>query len=410
MGTRTDFSGDLGFIGLPDILQIVGGNRGTGVLNISSPRAAAPGRIFFVEGAPVNADIGPLNGTDAAYALFGWTEGRFEFREGPVRVPRTIKKSRMQLTLDALRMLDEGLIPRERPEPGPEVFLSTGDPAGPAPAPVRRGPFVDYTYVVQEEMFPDGTTIVRQGAHGNWMWVILDGNVRIIRETPHGPVTLAVLGEGCFIGTLISLLHGENTRSATVTAVGDVQLGLLDTQRLSGEYASLSPEFRCLIMSVARRLGKITENTVGLVLQTPGEPVHPRDGRLIMPVGCPEEKIYVITEGRSYVLGKSGSTMLPLVTLHRKDVFGSLPFPDLGHEPGHAAVVGSADLEVEKLDPDPLKKEYETLSSTFRNLLDDLGNCVSQTTRMAYRFSSGTPAGDPESPEESVAQGPRRGR
>ncbi len=76
-----------------------------------------------------------------------------------------------------------------------------------------KGPLVDYTLVVDEESFFDGDEIVREGSHGNWIWVILEGTAQIVKQTPAGPFRLLKVGDGAFIGSLSSLLTGENVRS-----------------------------------------------------------------------------------------------------------------------------------------------------------------------------------------------------
>ncbi len=373
---------------LSDIFQVLGGNHVTGTLEVTTQYAPAPGRIFFVEGNPVNAFTGPLNGVDAIYPLFGWTEGQFNFCSGNVQVGHVIKNSRMQITLDALRMLDEGMIEKlGPPDPHtPSVVLCGLEHDKGRRFSVNKGPLIDYTYVLAEEHFRDGEIIVKEGSYGNWIWVILEGTVNITRQTSKGPVPLARLGQGCFIGTLLSLLHGDNTRSATVTALGEVQLGLLDTQRLAGEYASLSSDLRGLLFSLAGRLGKISDSTVNLFQESYNTDGLTKGKQVIIEKGSAKEEIYAITEGETYVIGKTSKGDLPLFSLQKKDVFGYVPFMDFGHEPRSAEVLASQDLKVDKLDPEKLRQEFNQLSGTFKNLVSDLGTCVSVTTRLACQL------------------------
>jgi CRP-like cAMP-binding protein len=388
MEIKSQFSGRLCFMSLSDIFQILGANHATGILEMSTQYSPAPGRIYFVEGNPVNASMGPSHGLDAIYALFGWTEGKFEFCEENVQVGRVIKKSRMQITLDALRMLDDGMVEKLGPSDskGSDITLCGLEQDKGRRLSVNKGPLIDYTYVVAEEKFHDGEIIVKEGNYGNWIWVILEGTVDVSRETSTGSVPIARLGRGCFIGTLMSLLFGDNTRTATVTAVGKVQLGLLDAQRLAGEYATLSSDFRNLLYSLTGRLGKITDSTVNLFQRS-----HSADGvskakQVIIEKGSSEEEIFTIKEGETYVIGKTPEGDLPLFTLQKNDVFGNLPFMDIGHEPRSAAVLASQDLKVDKLDPEKLRQEFDQLSGTFKNLIFDLGTCVSETTRLACQL------------------------
>ncbi len=384
MGDRRSFSGGLDFIGLSDLIQILGGNGGTGVLKLTSEYAPCPGYIYFVDGDPVHASWGEAGGADALYGLFGLTQGHFEFKYGPVQVGRTLRRNRMQLVLDGLRMVDEGKI--QRMGPPPEEDPTDGFGYGNVhDIPVVKGPVPDYMYIVQEEGFPDGTTIVREGAYGNWIWVILEGLVDITKETPQGPVHIARLGEGCFIGTLLSLLHGVNRRTATATAVGHVQLGLLDTVRLSGEYAAMSHGFKGVLLSLTGRLFKITDRTVGLLMRNPGMHSAVDPGSPLMNEDVLRQGVYAIRRGGTWVVSRIGRDFLPLCSLTEQDVFGKVPFLDIGHEPQSASVVAPSDLEVEKLDPGMLQGEYDRLSETFRSLVHNVGTCISETTRIACR-------------------------
>jgi hypothetical protein len=249
--------------------------------------------------------------------------------------------------------------------------------------PFIKGPSIDYTYVVGEEEFRDGETIVTEWEHGSWIWVILDGKVKIMKETPKGKRAVALLGQGCFIGTFTSLLLRECARSATATAVDNVYLGLLDTLRLSGEYSSLSYDFRRLLISLAGRLTKITDRALDAPLEKRSADNLPGDKELIMERGSSKKEIFTITEGESYVIGQTSKGDLPLLMLHKDDVFGYVPFVDMNHEPRCASVFGSKDLKLHRLDKDSLCKEYAQLSGVFRNLIDNVGNCISVTTRKA---------------------------
>jgi hypothetical protein len=245
--------------------------------------------------------------------------------------------------------------------------------------------FIDYMYLLSEERYKDGHTVVTEGSYGNWIWVILEGVVEISKETPRGPIRIARLGEGCFIGTLLSLMHGDNRRSATVTASGNVHLGVLDTQRLAGEYLSRSPEFRGLLKSMTSRLMRITDRAVDLSLENPNGVQSPgeqsEDRELIIEKGTSFEEALMIKEGNGYILGRSQQGAFPLLTLGQRDVFGYIPFIDLGHEPHFASVFASKNLKYDKLNTDQLLLDYEGLSPTFKGLISDVGNCIAETTR-----------------------------
>ena len=104
------FSGDLEYLNLGELIQLIGSNGSTGMLRIISKYVENPGLVYFREGNPINATAGAQNGLEALYALFGWTEGDFEFVRQTVDVKHVIKSSRMEIILEGLRLLDDGNI------------------------------------------------------------------------------------------------------------------------------------------------------------------------------------------------------------------------------------------------------------------------------------------------------------
>lgn len=390
MSGKVVLTGGLKFTSLADLFQIISGNNSTGTLRISSQYTPDTGIVYFLDGNPVNATDGNLRGLDAIYSLFGRTEGNFEFVEGKVPVEHVIKKSRMEIVLDALRMIDDGVIKKVEPPSTQEIFV--GKPGKPeqtkkgAP-PVIKGPAIDYLYILEEEEFYDGKTIVKEGTHGKWIWVLLDGTVKISKNTQRGPLTILHLGEGCYIGTFTSLLFHDYARSATVTAVGDVRLGLLDTQRLAGEFDTLSAEFRGILASLDRRLKKTTERVADLAMKQQG-PVVPQKGlEVVIQSGSKKQNAYLITEGKAYVIGKTQTGLVPLVELGKDDFFGSVPFMDMGQEPRSASVAAQKDLKIQRLNIGELQGAYNQLSMAFKGMIFNICTCVTYTTKLAYLFS-----------------------
>ncbi len=383
-------SGRLRFLSLGDLFQLLGGNNSTGVLNIRSTYAPNSGVIYFEKGNPVNASNGPIQGMEAIYSLFGWSEGSFEFLDQPVKVAHVIKKSRMEIVLDALRRLDDGEIEKLGPPSFDESsFIKAGaDKVGEIEGiKVIKGPFVNYSHILEEEDYADGESIVKQGGHGKWIWVVLEGVVNICKETPTGLLTVARIGEGCFVGTITALSIREYARSASATtAEGHVRLGLLDTEYLSREYSSLSPDFKMLLLSLDARLKQVTDLVVGLSVKSDLNKEFMKDKKVILKKGAPEKKAFKVDSGELCVIGESKKGPLPLLLLQKGDIFGSLPFLDLGHEPHSASVMASEDASLDEFDAMILQEEYERLSEVFRNLVFNISTYIFMTTRMAYHL------------------------
>ncbi len=376
-------AGSLEFLSLGEVLQLLGSIGSTGILRITSKYAWNPGLIYLLNGNPVNASVDSLSGIEAVYSLFGWTEGDFEFTLEQVETENVIKKSRMEIILDSLRMLDDGVIKKL----GPVSFDKISDSSGKsATISIIKGPLVDYMYVVDEEEFTDGQEIVMEGKHGNWIWVILEGVVEIIKKTAHGPVTILRIGDGAFIGSIASFLMGGSVRSATVVANGNVQLGVMDLKRLSIDFSCLSDEFKEIVLSLDKRLKQVTERAVGINIDYDRIDRLIKDNKPIVKQGEAEDKIYIILEGEAWIVRYTDNKHVMLANLCKGDVFGHVPFFDTGHEPFSASVYGSNDLEVRTVNPEDLRNEYNHLPSIFKNIVEDVATCISVTTRLACKY------------------------
>jgi CRP-like cAMP-binding protein len=384
MKTNVALAGSLMFLTLGDVLQLLGSNGVTGVLRINSQYAQEPGVIYLDTGNPINALVGKKTGLDALLALFGWIDGEFEFRNEAVTAKKEITQNRMEIILDGLRKLDDGEIEKL----GPEAATAPAESVDKSGAPVVKGPLVDYMDVIDEEEFESGKQIVVEKSHGNWIWVIMEGQVDIIKEAGSKKIKILTLAEGSFIGSVQSFKMEGNIRSATTQAVGKVHLGVLDTQRLATEFSALSQDFRRLFASIDRRLKQITDTTLDIhekknILET-----FMKDKKALMKQGQKNGKLYVIEEGEAFVVRKTDHGYVPLARLGEEDVFGHIPFLDLGHEPNGASVLAIQDgVKVKELNSDQLQNEYDGLSTTFRNIVINLSTCISATTSVACEFS-----------------------
>jgi hypothetical protein len=58
----------------------------------------------------------------------------------------------------------------------------------------------------------------------------------------------------------------------------------------------------------------------------------------------------------------------------------------MGHEPYSASVFTSEDFQSDKVNQENLRKEYDGLSSTLRNLIESVATTISVTTRVSCEF------------------------
>lgn len=122
-----------------------------------------------------------------------------------------------------------------------------------------------FSYITHEEDYEDKAVIIKEGSHGAWIYVILEGRVRVQKKRPpKGHVVLATLTEGDVFGEMVLWEHGEPARTASVVAYGPVKVGLLDTERLRKEYEAISPRLMVLIRLMMTRLKETTAKAVAL--------------------------------------------------------------------------------------------------------------------------------------------------
>jgi small-conductance mechanosensitive channel/CRP-like cAMP-binding protein len=118
-----------------------------------------------------------------------------------------------------------------------------------------------------EHLFSAGEPIVRQGAAGASMFVVLKGSVRVVLE-PSGQ-EVAVLPAGGFFGEM-SLLTGE-PRTATVRAVDDamvLEIAAADVRELAAANPAL---LDCISTAVASRRTGLDEATITAAMAVPAE-------------------------------------------------------------------------------------------------------------------------------------------
>jgi CRP-like cAMP-binding protein len=384
MAGNVAFAGNLSFLNLGELIQLLGTTGGTGTLSISSNYASQPGVIYIEKGNPIDAANGAKTGLDALFSLFGWIDGQFEFIPQDITCQKVITKSRMEIILDGLRLLDEGqveVLGRAAVESETEPRIAKS-----GSIPLIKGPLVDYSYVVDEEGFYDGDEIVQEGNHGNWIWVILEGVVEISKETPKGTLKVLRIGDGAFLGSITALLKGDNVRSATVTAVGNVQLGMLDTQLMTSEMANLSPDYKEFVRSLDERLKQTTNMAADIYGKDKKITKFLKGKKVLIKQGRDEKRLFRVSSGQAYVVRETDAGVVPIACLQKGDYFGHMPFLDLGHEPYSASVLGSPDLKLNSMDPQELEREHNKLSSTLKNLLVHLSVSISATTLIACDF------------------------
>jgi CRP-like cAMP-binding protein len=387
MNNSVSLSGSLDFLNLGELLNLLGSNGSSGVLRIQSSYKAEAGLVYLDKGNPINATNGALSGLDAIFSLFGWMDGNFEFVQEDPTCQKTITKSRMEIILDGLRLLDEGKIEKLGPTT-PDSPAQAEKTTVSGKVPLIKGPLVDYSYVVDEEGFYDGDQIVQEGNHGDWIWVILEGIAEISKRTANGSIEILRIGDGAFLGSVAALITGGRVRTATVTAVGNVQLGMLDSQLLANELANVSADFKNILNSVDSRLKQVVEMAVKIKENHHNPESSIKGKKQLIKQGQDEERLFTIKDGQAVIARQIENGYVPLAQLKKGDFFGRIPFMDMGHEPYSAAVFSSDNLKLAAVDKKKLESEHQGLSSTLKNIIEHLATAVSVSTRVTCDFQN----------------------
>jgi response regulator RpfG family c-di-GMP phosphodiesterase len=98
-------TGSLSEMSLPDIIQILGAGRKTGVVTLTNNGEKA--EIYLEEGRIINARIDDLKGEEAFYRILYWNEGTFRIDPNPETTERLINISNDSLMLEGFRRMDE---------------------------------------------------------------------------------------------------------------------------------------------------------------------------------------------------------------------------------------------------------------------------------------------------------------
>ena len=121
-------------------------------------------------------------------------------------------------------------------------------------------------YIVGEERFSDKDVIIKEDSIGDWVYIILEGRVKIKKKTAKGLLTVDTLSEGNFIGEMAMLKQSDNKRSASAVADGPVVLGVLDSVRLLQEWEAQPARIKKLISNLIQNLEETTKKAADMIV------------------------------------------------------------------------------------------------------------------------------------------------
>ncbi len=106
------------------------------------------------------------------------------------------------------------------------------------------------------ETFGDGQVIFAEGANGDWMYVVESGEVEISTKVNGRRIVIETLKPGDIFGEMAYI--DKAPRSATATAKGTTEVGIVDRQFFDRQYNNLSADFQQILKTVALRLRRTT--------------------------------------------------------------------------------------------------------------------------------------------------------
>ena len=115
--------------------------------------------------------------------------------------------------------------------------------------------------IASEQKFDDGEIIFEEGKSGDWVCVILEGSVEVSKTVRGGKFVLGKLGRGEIFGELALL--GAVKRTATVRAIGETTIGIVDREFLDKELNKMSSDLRNIVVSTAQRFKKVIDRIQG---------------------------------------------------------------------------------------------------------------------------------------------------
>src|SRR5262245_4075221 len=93
---------------------------------------------------------------------------------------------------------------------------------------------------IRREHFEPGEVVFREGDRGDWLYVVLDGQVEVVQSLPgRGETPLRQLGRGECFGEIA--LVSDRPRSATVRSLTSVNLLAVDREAFQALFSSLPP-------------------------------------------------------------------------------------------------------------------------------------------------------------------------
>ena len=120
---------------------------------------------------------------------------------------------------------------------------------------------IGFYNIASEQKYDDGEIVIEEGKSGDWVCVVLKGSVEVSKNVSGNKFILGKLGPGEVFGELALL--GAIRRTATVRAIGETTIGVIDREFLDKELNKMSSDLRGIVVSTAQRFKKVIDRIQG---------------------------------------------------------------------------------------------------------------------------------------------------
>lgn len=117
------------------------------------------------------------------------------------------------------------------------------------------------------QRYANGDNIVSEGIVSNNAYIILEGKVNITKKVDKKSILINTLNKGEVFGEMG--LISQSVRSASVVAVGNVTIGVIDREQFEAIVSKLPEDVRAIVKALVERLRYTSDqlSKIGLELE-----------------------------------------------------------------------------------------------------------------------------------------------
>ena len=117
------------------------------------------------------------------------------------------------------------------------------------------------------QRYANGDIIVSEGIVSNNAYVILEGKVNVTKKVDKKSILINSLSKGEVFGEMGMI--SQSTRSASVVAVGNVTIGVIDREQFEATVSQLPEDIQAIVKALVDRLRYTSDqlSKIGLELE-----------------------------------------------------------------------------------------------------------------------------------------------